>query len=93
MKVPAEVSEWSCDMARFQSFAEVVGSEELTAPLNETGKSLGRPLSEYIDLSDGSYLYEMPVTSTDQQRLRSLSELTAIDSSVILPLPGPCRSH
>ena len=63
-------------MARFQSFAEVVGSEELTAPLNETGKSPGRPLSEYIDLSDGSYLYEMPVTSTDQQRLRSLSELT-----------------
>ena len=62
-------------MAHLQSFAEIVGSEELTGSLNETGESPGRPLREYIELSEGTYVYDVPVTSVDQQRLRSVSEL------------------
>lgn len=63
-------------MAQLQSFAEIVGAEELTGPLNETGRSPGRPLREYIDLSKGTYVLDIPVPSVDRQRLRKVAELT-----------------
>jgi hypothetical protein len=64
-------------MAHLQSFAEVVGSEELSGFLNETGESPGRPLREYVELSEGTYIYDVPFTSVDQQRLLSVSELAS----------------
>lgn len=64
-------------MAHLQSFAEIVGSADLSGSLNETGKSPGRPLREYVELSEGTYIYDIPVTSVDQQRLQSVSELAS----------------
>jgi hypothetical protein len=64
------------EMAQLQSFAEIVGAEEISAPLQETGMSPGRPLREYVELSRGTYIYEMPVPSDQQDRLRALAELS-----------------
>jgi hypothetical protein len=63
-------------MARLQSYAEVVGAEELTGPLNATGMSPGRPLREYVDLSRGTYVLDMPVPPVDRQRLHKVAELS-----------------
>ncbi len=63
-------------MAQLQVFAEVVGEEVISGPLQETGKSPGRPLREYIELSGGTYVYDMPVPATSQHRLRAVAELT-----------------
>jgi hypothetical protein len=63
-------------MAHLQSFAEIVGAEELTGPLNETGASQGRTLREYLDLSKGTYVLDIPVPSVDRQRLREVAELS-----------------
>lgn len=63
-------------MARLQSYAEVVGAEELTAPLNATGMSPGRPLREYVDLSGGTYVLDMPVPPADRQRLHKVAEFS-----------------
>lgn len=63
-------------MAQLQSFAEIVGAEELTGPLNETGASPGRTLREYVDLSKGTYVLDMPVPPVDRQRLRKVAELS-----------------
>lgn len=62
-------------MAQLQSFAEVVGSEAVSGTLTQTGQSRGRPLREYVNLSGGTYVYEVPVTPIDQQRLQRVSEL------------------
>jgi hypothetical protein len=64
------------NMAQLQAYAEIVGAEEISSPLNDTGKSPGRPLREYLELSHGTYIYNMPVPSTQRHRLRSLAELT-----------------
>jgi hypothetical protein len=61
-------------MARLRSFAEVVGSEELSGHLGETGSSPGRPLREYIELADDAYIYKMPVPLVDRQRLDSVAK-------------------
>ena len=63
-------------MAQLQSYAEVVGSEEVSGPLQETGRSPGRPLREYVELSKGTYIYDMPVPSVDRERLHSVATLT-----------------
>jgi hypothetical protein len=63
-------------MAELQSYAEIVGAEEITTPLRETGSSPGRPLGEYLELSHGTYVYNMPVPSVDRHRLRSVAKLT-----------------
>jgi hypothetical protein len=38
--------------------------------------SPGRPLREYLGLSDGAYVFDMPVSAVDRQRLREIAELT-----------------
>jgi len=63
-------------VARLQSFAEIVGTEVISGPLNDTGKSPGRPLREYLELAKGTCIYNMPVPSVDQHRLRSVAKLT-----------------
>lgn len=63
-------------MAQLQAFAEIVGAEQVSGPLNETGKSPGRPLREYLELSEGTYIYNIPIPSTQRHRLRSVAELT-----------------
>lgn len=64
------------NVAQLQSFAEIVGAEVISAPLNETGNSPGRPLREYLELAKGTCIYNMPVPSVDQRRLRSAAKLT-----------------
>jgi hypothetical protein len=63
-------------MARLQPYAEVVGAEELTGPLNATGMSPGRPLREYVDMSRGTYVLDMPVPPVDRHRLRKVAEMS-----------------
>jgi hypothetical protein len=63
-------------MAHLQAYAEIVGAEELTGPLKETGASPGRPLREYLELSKGTYIYDMPVPPIDRTRLRSAARLS-----------------
>jgi hypothetical protein len=69
------VSEETTIMARLQTFAEIVGSDELSSPLGETGRSPGRPLREYIELADDAYVYNMPVPSVDRQRMHGIAKL------------------
>jgi hypothetical protein len=63
-------------MAQLQSYAEIVGAEEVSGPLQETGRSPGRPLREYVELSNNTYTYNMPVPSVDRDRLRSVARLS-----------------
>jgi len=63
-------------MAQLQPFAEIVGAEVISVPLQETGMSPGRPLREYVELSRGTYIYDMPVPSGQQDRLHALAELS-----------------
>jgi hypothetical protein len=80
------------NVAQLQSFAEIVGAEAISGPLNETGKSPGRPLREYLELAKGTDIYDMPVPSSDQHRLRSVARLTGderlqgIASTGIVPI-------
>jgi hypothetical protein len=63
-------------MAHLQAFAEIVADAEISGPLNGTGESPGRPLREYLELSKGTYIYNMPIPSTQRHRLRSVAELS-----------------
>lgn len=67
---------------QIQTFAEVLGSEELAKPLRGVGGSGGRPLREYVELSRGTYIYDMPLSPIDRDRLRRSARFIGDDREI-----------